>query len=197
MKSLRFVALTCGNQLPCRTRGGCYRSIQRCDGTNDCPDNSDEEGCDAALCGPHREGFLCRNRRCISVSARCDGVQDCGDFSDEETCMKVSVLESRFVLLLKLIFFLKMCHADVCNYCRDSRLVDLWPTTGHSRRLWVTALPLANSPGAALVRHSPSTAHSPVNTLYGENNLKCRISGQFFFAQSRLRRVRTPKTSYG
>ena len=83
------IALTCGNQLPCRTRGGCYRSAQRCDGMNDCPDGSDEEGCDAALCGPHRDGFLCRNRHCVPASSRCDGVQDCGDFSDEETCMKV------------------------------------------------------------------------------------------------------------
>lgn len=106
-------ALTCGNQLPCRTRGGCYRSAQRCDGVNDCPDGSDEEGCDAALCGPHRDGFLCRNRHCVTASARCDGIKDCGDFSDEETCMKMSVITA--VILGSLICGLLLVIAAGCG----------------------------------------------------------------------------------
>ncbi|XP_046441338.1 low-density lipoprotein receptor-related protein 12-like isoform X2 [Daphnia pulex] len=106
-------ALTCGNQLSCRTRGGCYRSTQRCDGMNDCPDGSDEDGCDAALCGPHRDGFLCRNRHCVTASARCDGVKDCGDFSDEETCMKMSVITA--VILGSLICGLLLVIAAGCG----------------------------------------------------------------------------------
>ena len=84
-----LTALSCGSQIACRTRGGCYRTSARCDGHQDCPDGSDEEGCDSSLCGPHREGFLCRNKRCIQAYSRCDGIEDCGDLSDEDSCMKV------------------------------------------------------------------------------------------------------------
>lgn len=89
----QLTALNCGSQMACRTRGGCYRTSARCNGHHDCPDGSDEEGCDSSLCGPHREGFLCRNQRCIPAFSRCDGIQDCGDFSDEDSCMKVMTFE--------------------------------------------------------------------------------------------------------
>ena len=101
--------------MSCRSQGGCYNPTQRCDGIRDCFDNSDEDNCDSSLCGPHRDGYLCRNRRCISSLMRCDGIQDCGDYSDEESCMKVNIFVtwSEVVRVLILCFILIHDRADV------------------------------------------------------------------------------------
>ena len=77
--------------MSCRSQEGCYNQAQRCNGIYDCFDNSDEDECDSFQCGPNRDGFLCRNRQCISLLRRCDNIQDCSDFSDEEACMKVYI----------------------------------------------------------------------------------------------------------
>ena len=50
----------------------------KCDGKDDCGDNTDEgeDCCD----------FMCKNQQCIGHDAICDGKDDCGDSSDEEKC---------------------------------------------------------------------------------------------------------------
>ena len=94
------VSFQCGS-------GACIPMSRRCDGTPDCPDQSDEKNCDqnnattspttlatAAVqnltltsgCGEHE--FQCKSDvpACIHWSLRCDNAPDCRDQSDEENC---------------------------------------------------------------------------------------------------------------
>lgn len=73
-------AFTCANQR-------CVPTGWRCDGHNDCFDNSDENNCPTQVPGtcPANQ-FTCANRRCIPHTWRCDTDNDCGDSSDEADC---------------------------------------------------------------------------------------------------------------
>ena len=65
------------NSFTCNNKK-CIPEPFKCDGKNDCGDNTDEEeGC----CD-----FTCKNHKCIHHDAICNGIDDCGDFSDEEDC---------------------------------------------------------------------------------------------------------------
>merc|ERR1719350_1415493 len=56
----------------------------RCDGTNNCGDNSDEESCEK---DKDADFFQCSWGK-IPITLRCDGTNNCGDNSDEESCEK-------------------------------------------------------------------------------------------------------------
>lgn len=73
-------AFTCANQR-------CVPASWRCDGHNDCFDNSDENNCPTNVPGtcPANQ-FACANQRCIPHTWRCDTDNDCGDSSDEADC---------------------------------------------------------------------------------------------------------------
>ncbi|CAH1974934.1 unnamed protein product [Acanthoscelides obtectus] len=72
------------HQFSCRN-DKCIPILARCNGNDDCGDNSDEEHCDLYLCEePHF--FKCKNARCISKVFVCDGDNDCIDYSDEQNC---------------------------------------------------------------------------------------------------------------
>ncbi|XP_041654861.1 suppressor of tumorigenicity 14 protein-like isoform X2 [Cheilinus undulatus] len=61
----------------------CLNSTLKCDGWDDCGDNSDEDNC---VCSVAQ--LKCKNGRCKPKFWECDSFDDCGDNSDEDNCVK-------------------------------------------------------------------------------------------------------------
>lgn len=67
--------------------GACVNGRARCNGVQECADNSDESGCDDKFKDTSNScpdgGFRCGSGQCVKGQAACDGAIDCDDKSDE------------------------------------------------------------------------------------------------------------------
>ena len=85
-----LAAHTCStNEFICNNTR-CIPKGWKCDGDQDCADNSDETSCEGhevAIAHPcSAKEFTCDNHDCIHASWKCDGDKDCIDGSDENNC---------------------------------------------------------------------------------------------------------------
>lgn len=77
----------CPGQFQC-SNNLCVSLTVKCDGYNDCGDDSDEENCKCS-----ESQLKCNNSMCKPKFWECDGFNDCGDNTDEENCEKCKVGE--------------------------------------------------------------------------------------------------------
>uniref|UniRef100_A0A5F8GUH8 LDL receptor related protein 2 n=1 Tax=Monodelphis domestica TaxID=13616 RepID=A0A5F8GUH8_MONDO len=78
--------LQCGSYSFSCNNGRCVPRYYRCDGVDDCHDNSDEQHCGTPNNTCAASAFTCAHGQCIPGRWRCDRHNDCLDGSDEEHC---------------------------------------------------------------------------------------------------------------
>ncbi|KAF5282013.1 hypothetical protein FQA39_LY00537 [Lamprigera yunnana] len=94
-KTCPKIASTCGNGHFTCSNGVCVPKGWRCDGEDDCGDESDEAQCNIDTCAPNF--FVCGDGKCLPHYWRCDYERDCADGSDELNCPKQNCTSTHFV----------------------------------------------------------------------------------------------------
>ena len=69
----------------------CIYDSWRCNGADECGDNSDELNC-SDDCKP--DEFRCSDGNCVEKAYICDGIYNCADFSDERNCYFTSPVKT-------------------------------------------------------------------------------------------------------
>ncbi|XP_047488646.1 low-density lipoprotein receptor-related protein 1-like [Penaeus chinensis] len=105
----------------CNANDTCLAIFQLCDGTQDCPDGSDEANCaDRILQGCGADEYMCiRTRECIPQNLKCDGSEDCLDKSDEIGCDTIECSRSEWKCASGNECIPDMWKCDQQNDCTD------------------------------------------------------------------------------
>lgn len=88
------IASTCSEEHFACKNSLCVPKLWKCDGEDDCGDNSDEVQCGPSTCTPNM--FTCGDGKCIPQYWKCDFENDCVDMSDEKNCLNKNCTGSQF-----------------------------------------------------------------------------------------------------
>lgn len=101
-------------EFQCRS-GQCVSISMHCDGSSDCSDHSDEDGCISQVTCADNQRRCQDNQQCVLQEWLCDGENDCKDTSDEQVTL-MSTLRNRVLPM----------HLHVCPVLTSCLCVELY-----------------------------------------------------------------------